>query len=163
MSVGQCPGLVESLEDRPFSGPAGRTLFSWLESTGISEEEFRANAYMTAVTKCYPAPDRYGKRETPLPREVLNCARYLVSELRIIRPEVILAIGGMAISRLLGDMKLTDAVGKTFIRRYHSFDATVIPLPHPSGRSTWLSMGDNKTLLASALRHAGRLCAPLLK
>jgi uracil-DNA glycosylase family 4 len=162
MSVGQCPGEVECRLGIPFAGTGGKTLFAWLTAAGIEEKRFRAGAYMTAVTKCYPAPDSRGRRETPLPREVMNCAPYLVQELRIVQPEAIIAIGGMAISRLLGDMKLTEAVGRVFTRRYHSFDTLVIPLPHPSGRSAWQYMGENRKLLDKALAHVGRLCKPLL-
>lgn len=162
MSVGQSPGEVECRLEKPFAGTAGKTLFAWFKSVGISEQKFRAGAYMTAITKCYPAPDRQGRRETPLPREVINCAPYLVQELRIVEPKVILAIGGMAIRRLIGDVKLNEAVGCVFTRRYHSFDALVIPLPHPSGRSAWQYMAGNRKLLEKALAHVGEQCGRLL-
>ena len=156
MSVGQSPGVVECREGRPFAGTAGRTLFTWLAEADISEKSFRASAYMTSVTKCYPGPDKAGRRETPREIELHNCAKYLVSELRIIEPAVILAIGKLAIERLLGPVKLTDVVGKAIVRRYHSFETLVIPLPHPSGRSTWVYMGDNKRLLTQAIKLIAR-------
>ena len=162
MTVGQSPGLIECREGRPFAGTAGRTLFSWFARAGIGEEEFRAGAYMTSITKCYPAPDEKGRRETPRPWEVLSCAAYLVRELRLVGPEVIVAIGSMAIERLLGPLKLTEAVGQVFERRYHSFGTLVLPLPHPSGRSTWMHMGGNRELLGSAIAHIERHCKPLL-
>ncbi len=162
MSVGQCPGALECELGRPFAGQAGRTLFAWLASVGIDERRFRAGTYMTAITKCYPAPDAKGRRETPLPREVINCAPYLVRELRIVQPEVILAIGGMAIRRLLGEVRLENVVGRAFTRRCHGFDALVIPLPHPSGRSAWRHAPENRRLLGSALKKAAEACAPLL-
>ena len=162
MTVGQSPGLIECREGRPFAGTAGRTLFSWFAKAGIGEGEFRAGAYMTAITKCYPAPDEKGRRETPRPWEVLNCAAYLVRELRLIEPEVIIAIGSMAMERLLGPVKLAEAVGQVFERRYHSFDTLVIPLPHPSGRSAWVHMGGNRELLERAIGHICCLCKPLL-
>ena len=162
MSVGQSPGLIECREGKPFAGTAGKTLFAWLASVGIMEQEFRAGAHMTAVTKCYPSPDEKGRRETPRPHEILNCAAYLVSELRLVRPRVVIPIGQMALHRLLGPVKLTDAIGKVFERRYHSFDTLVVPLPHPSGRSAWVYMGENRKLLSAALAHVGKLCRPLL-
>ncbi len=162
MSVGQSPGVVECREGRPFAGTAGATLFSWLAEAGIPEDTFRAGAYMTSVTKCYPAPDKAGRRETPRDIEMRNCARYLVSELRIIEPAVILAIGKLAIERLLGPAKLESVVGRAIVRRYHSFDALVIPLPHPSGRSTWQYMGENKRLLEMAIRLVARHAGPLV-
>ncbi len=162
MSVGQSPGLIECREGRPFAGTAGKTLFSWLAEAGIPEESFRANACMTSVTKCYPGPDKHGRRKTPRDIELHNCAKYLVSELRIIEPAVILAIGKLAIERLLGPMKLTEAVGRAFPRRYHSFETLVIPLPHPSGRSTWVYTGENKRLLERAIKLIARHARPLV-
>ncbi len=162
MSVGQSPGLIECREGRPFAGTAGKTLFTWLARAGVAVENFRANAYMTAVTKCYPAPDRNGRRETPGDIEIHNCAAYLVSELRIVQPKVILAIGKLAIERLLGPAKLADIVGRAIPRRYHSFETLVIALPHPSGRSTWQYMGDNKKLLEKAIALIARQVKPLL-
>ncbi len=162
MSVGQSPGAIECREGEPFAGTAGKTLFTWLAKAGISESSFRAGAYLTAVTKCYPGPDGKGRRETPREIELHNCARYLVSELRIIEPAVILAIGKLAIERLLGPVKLESVVGRAIVRRYHSFDALVIPLPHPSGRSTWVYMGENKKLLKRAIGLIARHVKPLV-
>ena len=163
MSVGQSPGAIECREGKPFAGTAGKTLFTWLAKAGISESSFRANAWMTSVTKCYPGPDRHGRRETPRDIELHNCARYLVSELRIIEPAVILAIGKLATLRLLGPVKLESVVGRAVVRRYHSFDALVIPLPHPSGRSTWVYMGENKKLLKGAIGLIARHVRPLIQ
>jgi uracil-DNA glycosylase len=162
MSVGQSPGLIECREGKPFAGTAGKTLFSWLARAGIVEDSFRANAYMTAITKCHPGPDKNGRRETPGDIEIHNCAAYLVKELRIVQPKVILAIGKLAIERLLGPAKLTDIVGRAIPRRYHSFETLVIALPHPSGRSTWQYMGDNKKLLAKAIALIAKHVKPLL-
>ncbi len=117
---------------------------------------------MTAITKCYPGPDKNGRRETPGDIEIHNCAAYLVKELRIVQPKVILAIGKLAIERLLGPAKLTDIVGRAVPRRYHSFETLVIALPHPSGRSTWQYMGDNKKLLEKAIALIAKHVKPLL-
>jgi len=54
MVVGQAPGIREGGTGLPFSGPAGKRLFSWLARAGFEEEAFRATQYITAIIKCFP-------------------------------------------------------------------------------------------------------------
>jgi uracil-DNA glycosylase len=143
--LGQAPGALEGLERRPWRGRAGRTLRRWLE---LDEEEFYETFYCASVTRCYPgkAPSGRGDR-TPTPREQALCAFWREWELRLLRPQLILPVGGLAIRHLLGPMSLTACVGAHFERD----DATVIPLPHPSGASGWLNSPTNREHLERAL------------
>ena len=144
--LGQAPGIVEGEERRPWRGRAGATLRRWL---GMDENEFYATFYCAAVTRCYPgrAPSGRGDR-TPPPREQELCSFWREWELRLLRPRLIVPIGGIAIKRLLGIQGLAECVG----RRYPLEDgATAVPLPHPSGASSWLNAPANRELVAQAV------------
>jgi uracil-DNA glycosylase len=143
---GQAPGVVEGEERRPWRGRAGRTLRRWLE---LDEDEFYASFYCASVTRCYPgrAPSGRGDR-TPSPSEQELCSFWREWELRLIRPKLIVPVGGLATRRLLGLKSVTEAVGG----RFELDDAVAIPLPHPSGASGWLNDPANRRRVAGAAR-----------
>jgi uracil-DNA glycosylase len=141
---GQAPGVVEAEERRPWRGRAGRTIRRWLE---LEEAEFYATFYCASVTRCYPgkAPSGRGDR-TPTPREQELCSFWRGWELRLIRPRLIVPVGGLAARRLLGLRSVTECVG----RRYEREGAVAVPLPHPSGASSWLNSPANRRRVADA-------------
>jgi uracil-DNA glycosylase len=143
--LGQAPGALEGEERRPWRGRAGRTLRRWL---GMDEDEFYATFYCASVTRCYPgkAPSGRGDR-TPTPHEQELCAFWREWELRLLRPALIVPVGGVAIKRLLGRSGLAGLVGS----RFEHGDAVAIPLPHPSGASGWLNDPANRALVARAV------------
>jgi NADPH:quinone reductase-like Zn-dependent oxidoreductase len=121
------------------------TLRRWLE---LDEAQFYATFYCASVTRCYPGKPASGRGDrTPAPAEQRLCAFWRDWELRLLRPELILTVGGMATARLLGLDSLTAAVGSRFERE----GAAVIPLPHPSGASGWLNAPANRARLDAAL------------
>jgi len=141
---GQAPGVVEGEERRPWRGRAGQTLRRWLE---LEEDEFYATFYCASVTRCYPgrAPGGGGDR-TPTAREQELCAFWREWELRLLRPRLVVTVGGLAARRLLDLRSVTDFVGRTF-----DLDGAVaIPLPHPSGASGWLNLPENRDRVADA-------------
>jgi uracil-DNA glycosylase len=141
---GQAPGIVEGEERRPWRGRAGRTLRRWLR---LGEEEFYAAFYCASVTRCYPGRAASGRGDrTPTPREQELCAFWREWELELIRPELIVPVGGLAARRLLGLKSVTEAVG----RRFELDGAIAIPLPHPSGASGWLNDPANRERVAGA-------------
>ena len=142
---GQAPGALEGEQRLPWRGRAGRTLRRWLE---LDEDEFYATFYCASVTRCYPgkSPSGTGDR-TPTTREQDLCAFWREWELRLIRPQLILVVGGLSARRLLGLSNLTDCIG----RRFELDAALAIPLPHPSGTSRWLNDPANRERLADAL------------
>ena len=141
---GQAPGVVEGEQRLPWRGRAGRTLRSWLE---LEEDEFYAIFYCASVTRCYPgrAPSGRGDR-TPTPREQELCSFWRDCELELLRPRLIVTVGGLALRRLLGLPSLTPCVGE----RYELQGTPVVPLPHPSGASGWLNDPANRGRLARA-------------
>jgi len=141
---GQAAGVIEGQERRPWRGRAGKTLRRWLE---LEEDEFYRTFYCASVTRCYPgrAPSGRGDR-TPTPREQELCSFWKDRELELLRPRLIVPVGGLAIRRLLGISGLAACVG----RRYELDEAAVVPLPHPSGASSWLNSSANRELTAQA-------------
>jgi uracil-DNA glycosylase len=142
--LGQAPGIVEGEERRPWRGRAGRSLRRWLE---LDEDEFYAAFYCASVTRCYPGRPASGRGDrTPTTREQDLCSFWREWELELIRPRLVVTVGGLAARRLLGLKSVSEFVG----RRYALGDAVVIPLPHPSGASAWLNSPANRQLVAQA-------------
>jgi uracil-DNA glycosylase family 4 len=143
--LGQAPGTVEGAERRPWRGRAGQTLRRWL---GMDEEEFYATFYCTSVTRCYPGrvPGGGGDR-MPTAREQELCAFWREWELKLLRPGLIVAVGGLATKRLLGVSRLDTCIGE----RFELGDAAVVPLPHPSGVSRWLNDPANRARVDRAV------------
>jgi uracil-DNA glycosylase len=143
---GQAPGVVEGEERLPWRGRAGRTLRRWLE---LEEDEFYSTFYCASVTRCYPgrAPSGRGDR-APTPREQELCSFWRDWELELLRPRLIVTVGGLALRRLLGLTSLTPCVGE----RYELDGTPVVPLPHPSGASGWLNDPANRHRLDVATR-----------
>jgi uracil-DNA glycosylase len=147
MIYGQAPGTLEGDERRPWRGRAGRTLRRWLE---LDEEAFYATFYCASVTRCYPGKDPSGKGDrTPTPREIELCRFWREWELRLLRPAVIVPVGGLAIREVLGIRSLADCIGET----YAVGEAVAVPLPHPSGVSHWLNEPRNRERVELAVNR----------
>ncbi len=102
--VGEGPGATEDATGRPFVGQAGQLLDKMLEAIELPRQE----VYITNIVKC-----RAPQNRKPLPDEVAACMPYLHRQLALIRPKVILALGGTAGESLLGVRKsLADLRGK---------------------------------------------------
>lgn len=116
--VGEAPGREEDLEGRPFVGAAGKLLTKMIESIGLRREE----VYIANVLKCRPPGNR-----DPCGEEVGKCSPYLKSQLEIIGPKVICALGTFAAQALLGThspiselrTKVFDYQGTKLVPTYH--------------------------------------------
>lgn len=84
MIIGEAPGAKEDEEGRPFVGPAGKLLTSLLEKIGIK----RSSVYITNIVKCRPPGNR-----DPTDEEIAACLPYLLKQIEIIKPKVIIALG----------------------------------------------------------------------
>jgi len=154
--VGQAPGVTEVTARRPFNASAGRRLFQWLAEAGWDESEFRAGQYVTAITKCYPGKqpgDKSRGDRVPTATERRLCAPFLERELAIVRPALLIPVGGLAIRRLVGPGRLDQVVGQV----YEKDGVYTVPLPHPSGASLWLNRPENRALVQQAIGHLRRL------
>jgi len=142
---GQAPGVQEGEERLPWRGRAGKTLRRWLD---MDEDTFYSTFYCASVTRCYPgrAPSGRGDR-TPTPHEQELCSFWRDWELRLLRPQLVVAVGGLAARRLLGVKSVTECIGV----RYERDGYVAVPLPHPSGASSWLNDPANRARVTGAV------------
>src|SRR5215217_7213730 len=126
--VGQAPGLRATNENRPFAGAAGDKLRAWFEKGGIPREDFWRKIHFSAVTKCYPGrlPGARGDR-VPTPREQELCLPWLDAQLAILKPDIVLLVGLLAIQTFLGRVSSLKAVVGTGVIKD---DVRYLPLPH---------------------------------
>lgn len=140
----------------PFTGPAGKKLMEWFEKAGLAREE----VYLSALCRCFPGKAKsgaHGGDRAPSRAMIRNCRPHLIREFELLRPRVVIPAGGLAIKELLGIARLSEAVGETF----EHDGITYVPLPHPSGASTWLNAPENKERLVRALAVLGEKTSAL--
>lgn len=153
MLIGQAPGVKEPVLARPFAWTAGRTLFGWFnEFCGMDEAEVRARIYFAAVCRCFPGKTPAGGDRVPAPDEIRNCSSWMNDEMDILRPQLLIAVGKLAISQFIVVDKLDQVIGRTFPMRRGRRAFDLIPLPHPSGASPWHRIPPGKQLLGKAMR-----------
>ena len=118
--VGEAPGRDEDLQGRPFVGRAGALLTKIIKAMNFSREE----VYITNVIKCRPPQNR-----TPNRKEIMSCYPYLLEQIELIKPRVIVALGGVA-----AKFFIPEASGIMKIRgKWHEFQGIpVMPTFHPS-------------------------------
>jgi uracil-DNA glycosylase len=152
---GLAPGRVEAETGLPWQGRAGRTLQRWLE---LDEQDFFARFYCAALTRCFPGPSPSGRgdRRATAAEEAL-CASWRKDELRLLEPALVVTVGLAPANALLGVRSLGAAIGKSYLLG----DAVAVPLPHPSGASSWLNDRANRARLGKALTHVRRELARL--
>jgi uracil-DNA glycosylase len=154
--VGQAPGDKEPAIGRPFAWTAGKQLFKWFATLGVEETEFRERVYMAATCRCFPGKNPRGGDRVPSEAEVEQCRPWLEREIELLEPELIIPIGRLAIEQFLPARPLVEHIGKASSIERGRLRMDVIPLPHPSGASTWPRSEPGKTLTARALRLLGR-------
>ena len=124
--VGEAPGAEEERRGEPFVGPAGQLLTKVLKVMGLERDQ----VYITNICKYRPAMENQGSgNRQPSPLEMASCLGFVREELAIIRPRVIVALGGTAITGLLGiKTGVMNARGK-----FYEFEGIpVMATLHPS-------------------------------
>ena len=117
---GQAPGRTEDAQGRPFVGRAGHVLDELLDSIHLRRDE----VFITSSVKCFPPRNRL-----PKPDEVRTCAPYLEAQLKIIAPQMIIALGNVALHTLLGsNVTISSSHGKPLQRH----GVTIFPTFHPA-------------------------------
>jgi DNA polymerase len=120
MLIGEGPGATEDETGRPFVGAAGQLLDKILGAIGLE----RTDVFITNVVKCRPPQNR-----KPLPDEVASCIPYLHRQLALIKPKVILLLGGTAAEALL-DRK--QSLGQFRGKVHHYGSIPVVATYHPA-------------------------------
>lgn len=150
--LGQAPGPHEARLGRPFAWTAGKTLFKWLaQATGADEATVRQRVYFSAVARGFPGKAKGGGDRVPSPAEILAWRPFIAREVAILRPALVVPVGRLAIGEVLGERPLAETIGRAFQATFHGAAVEVVPLPHPSGASTWYKVEPGRTLLAQAL------------
>ena len=169
MLIGQAPGAVEAERRLPFQGRSGKVLMQWLVGAGFdSEEHARRQIYMTSITKCFPGKGGGGGDRRPSRAEVELCRSHLDRQLALIKPELLILVGGLAHERFLPGRPLDALVGRFFDLSGREISGRavshprLVPLPHPSGASRWLNAVENRALLDRALRRLRPIVRSLL-
>ncbi len=120
MFVGEAPGAEEDAQGRPFVGRAGQLLTRIIEAMTFKREE----VYITNVVKCRPEGNR-----TPHPNEVEACSPYLVAQIKVIKPKVIVALGKVAADFFIpGNLNMAELRGNLFAYE----NIPVMPTYHPA-------------------------------
>lgn len=152
--VGQAPGIKEPKLSRPFAWTAGKTLFRWFfEICGLPESVLRERIYFAAVCRCFPGKAPSGGDRVPTPEEIRACAPWLQREMELLRPQLVIPVGRLAIAQFLPQQKLDQIIGRSFPFSNSAGSFDLIPLPHPSGASTWHRTEPGISLLRQALQH----------
>lgn len=120
MFIGEAPGRDEDLQGIPFVGRAGQLLTLMIHALGMKREE----VYIANVLKCRPPNNR-----DPLPAEIEKCEPYLLKQIELIAPKLIVALGRFASASLL---KTSDALG-SLRQKIHVYNTVpLIVTYHPA-------------------------------
>jgi DNA polymerase len=121
MVIGEGPGEEEDKQGLPFVGKSGQLLDKILGAAGFSREE---NVFIANIVKCRPPENR-----DPTPDERTTCLPFLLLQIELIQPSIIILLGGTALKGLIDpDGKITQVRGKWM--KWHQFH--VMPTYHPS-------------------------------
>jgi DNA polymerase len=115
MLIGEGPGATEDQTGRPFVGAAGELLSKILGSIGIAREA----VYIANIVKCRPPQNR-----KPLPEEANACLPYLHRQIALVRPKVLLALGGTAAESIVGAKRSLGEL-RTRVHRYDGIPLVV--------------------------------------
>jgi len=125
MVVGEAPGEQEDLQGEPFVGAAGQLLDRMLQAVGRSRQgQGGQGAYIANVLKCRPPANR-----NPQPPEIAQCEPYLVRQVALLKPRLILAMGRFAVQTLLGS---TEPIGRLRGRVHQYQGVPVVVTYHPA-------------------------------
>lgn len=120
MVIGEAPGAEEDKQGEPFVGRAGKLLTDILKAINFTREE----VYITNVVKCRPPGNR-----NPLPDEMKRCSPYLLRQIELIKPKLILCLGLISAS---GVLNLKQTLSKMRGNIYELGDAKVMVTYHPA-------------------------------
>lgn len=119
MFVGEAPGAEEDRTGRPFVGAAGKFLAEMLQSIGLDREK----VFITNIVKYRPPNNR-----DPLPEEIEECLPFLVAQIKVISPKVIILLGRHSLNVFFPDLKISQVHGQPL----RLSGQVYLPLYHPA-------------------------------
>ncbi len=118
--IGEAPGYYEDISGKPFVGKAGELLTKMLKAINISRED----VYITNVIKCRPPDNR-----DPESGEIEACMPFLLKQIDILKPKIILTLGNFAAKTIL---KTEKGISKIRGKIYNYNDIPLVPTYHPA-------------------------------
>ncbi len=155
MFVGEAPGADEDIQGEPFVGKAGQLLTKIIQTMGLD----RDRVYIANILKCRPdTPGQSSGNRKPTPSEMATCLPYLLEQIDLIQPRVIVALGATAIEGLFGKSE-----GITRLRgRWLTFrDTPVMPTYHPAYLLRNQSLAEKRKVWEDMLAVMERLDLPI--
>lgn len=122
----------------------------------MNEAAVRSTIYFAAVCRCFPGKAPGGGDRVPAPDEIGNCSSWMDAEFKLLRPRLAIPVGRLAIAQFLPFEKLDEVIGRKFRVKRAGVIVDLIPLPHPSGASSWHKLSPGKKLLGKAIRKIAR-------
>ena len=127
MFVGEAPGAQEDREGRPFVGASGKFLTEMLETIGMTRED----VFITNIVKYRPPENR-----DPTPTEIKECLPYLMDQIDVIRPRIIIFLGRHSMSVFFPEAKIGQvhgqAIKSTYVYEGKTYPQIFLPLYHPA-------------------------------
>lgn len=147
--IGEAPGKNEDQQGKPFVGASGKFLDEMLEGAGLNRQDI----YITNIVKYRPPNNR-----DPLPEEKTAFWPYLLRQIEIIAPKVILTLGRHSGAYFIPDLQISHHHGQARKVTYHNLEFLVIPLYHPAAA---LYNGSMRQVLIDDFLQANTLCKKL--
>lgn len=140
--IGEAPGKKEDEQGIPFVGAAGKFLNEMLKAAGLE----RSDIYITNIVKYRPPDNR-----DPLPEEKREFWPYLMRQIEIISPKVVITLGRHSGAAFIPDLVISRDHGHARTVKYHDYEFLVIPLYHPAAA---LYNGGMRQVLIDDFLHA---------
>jgi uracil-DNA glycosylase len=155
MFVGEAPGADEDAQGEPFVGKAGQLLTKIIQTMGLQRDD----VYIANILKCRPdTPGESSGNRKPTPEEMQMCIPYLHEQIDLIRPKVLVALGGTAVEGLLG-----PTVGITKLRgNWRTYRGIpLMPTFHPSYLLHNQNLADKRRVWEDMLQVMEKLAMPI--
>lgn len=126
--IGEAPGEKEDLTGKPFVGAAGKLLDLLLEKAGLR----RSDVFITNIVKCRPPGNRKPRKD-----EIIKCIPYLIQQIRLLKPKIVILLGNTAAETVMGftGLKWNGVMkdhGKIVETQIFGLDVILIPTFHPA-------------------------------
>jgi uracil-DNA glycosylase len=155
MFIGEAPGADEDREGEPFVGAAGQLLTRIIQTMGLT----RQTVYIANILKCRPdTPGQSSGNRKPTAEEMKTCSPYLLEQIELIRPKVMVALGATAIEGLLGR---ADGIGK-LRGKFQTFrDIPLMPTFHPAYLLRNQALSEKRKVWEDMLQVMEKLAMPI--
>jgi DNA polymerase len=155
MFVGEAPGADEDAQGEPFVGAAGQLLTRIIKTMGLSRE----TVYIANILKCRPdTPGQHSGNRKPTSEEMKTCLPYLLAQIDLIRPKVMVALGSTAIEGLLGK---GDGIGKIRGKFQLFRDIPLMPTFHPAYLLRNQALSEKRKVWEDMLKVMEKLGLPI--